>query len=319
MFNLIPLIKNENMKIYKRLGTWVMIGLLFLVIVVAAFFTKFFFVEENSERWEEQLQMTNIQLIEQIEEIESSNIIGISTQSLHEQVAINEYRIENNLPPLDSQTFWGFMNSAPDFTSIAALFTIVIGAGIVAGEFSSGTIKLLLIRPVSRYKILFSKYISTLLFALFLICIMVISSFVIGIILFGFDGIELPSLTFTDGKVIERNMITQTLLLYGIQAVDLVMMVTFAFMVSTVFRSNSLAIGISIFLMFTGQQLVMLFNDYNWVKYILFANTNLNQFFNGTPMVEGMTLTFSLIVLSIYYIFFLVISWIMFNFRDVDA
>ena len=51
--------------------------------------------------------------------------------------------------------------------SLVTIFAVIIAADSVAGEFSTGTIKLLLIRPWSRSKILLSKYISLLLFILF--------------------------------------------------------------------------------------------------------------------------------------------------------
>jgi len=95
------------------------------------------------------------------------------------------------------------------------------------------------------------------------------------------------------------------------------MMVTFAFAISTVTRNNSLAVGISLFLMFTGSMIVNLLKDYSWVKYILFANTDLTQYINGTPMVAGMTMTFSLIVLAVYFVVFNATSWFVFSKRDV--
>ena len=43
---------------------------------------------------------------------------------------------------------------------------------------------------------------------------------------------------------------------------------------------------------------------FDWAKYILFANTDLMQYFEGIPMVEGMTLTFSIIMIVSYFILF---------------
>ena len=77
------------------------------------------------------------------------------------------------------------------------------------------------------------------------------------------------------------------------------MLATMAFMISAVFRNSSLAIGLSIFLMFTGAELTgLLAMKFEWAKYVLFANTDLMQYFEGVPMVEGMTLPFSLIMIS---------------------
>ena len=75
---------------------------------------------------------------------------------------------------------------------------------------------------------------------------------------------------------------------YGLKLIELVMIVTLAFMISTVFRSASLAIGLSIFIMFAGQVITLLLMRYTWGKYFLFANTDLTPYLKGQPLAEGM-------------------------------
>ena len=61
-----------------------------------------------------------------------------------------------------------------------------------------------------------------------------------------------------------------------------------AFMISAVFRNSSLAIGLSIFLMMTGGELTGMFAmKFQWAKYVLFANTDLMQYFDGVPIGGG--------------------------------
>ncbi|MFZ3580062.1 ABC transporter permease [Virgibacillus sp. DJP39] len=316
MVSLINLIRNENMKLYKRTGTWVMIGLIFLVVISLGLFSKFAMQTNDNINWKEELRVENAQLKQTVKD---SPLMGVGDNYAKQHIEINTYRIDNNIPPLESQSLWGFMVDATNFTGIVALFTIVVAAGIVASEFTWGTIKLLLIRPVSRSKILVSKYISTILFALFSLLVLSGLSFLIGSLLFGFDGTQHPYLVYNDGQVVEQNMVMYIISLLGFNSIDILMMVTLAFMISTVFRSSSLAIGISLFLMFTGPQIVQLLSNYDWVKYILFANTNFQQYSNGVPLVEGMTMTFSIIVLSVYFIIFITLTWVIFQKRDVAA
>lgn len=316
MVSLIQLIRNENMKLYKRTGTWVMIGLIILAIIDVGLFTKFVLDSNEQTDWKEQLKAENMQLENTMKDTEQ---LGIGSNYVKQQLAINNYRLENDDPPINSQSLWGFMIDVTNFTGFVGLFSIVVAAGIVASEFSWGTIKLLLIRPVSRSKILLSKYITTILFALLLITLLFGLSFIFGSLLFGFSGIEQSNLIYQNNQVVEQNMITYIISLYGFNSIDLFMMLTFAFMISTVFRSSSLAIGISIFLMFTGPQLVQLLSNYEWVKYVLFANTNLQQYTNGIPIVEGMTMAFSISMLIIYFVIFIGVSWITFEKRDVTT
>lgn len=316
MSHFFRLVHNENIKIYKRVGTWVMIGILVLVVALVGIFTKFVLDPGGNADWKAQLSAENAQLTESVE---SAPMLEAQKRMMEERIALNEYRIENDVAPIERDSLWGYMVDATTFTGIAALFTIVIAAGMVASEFSWGTVKLLLIRPVSRTKTLLAKYASTLLFALLMLLLLFSASFLFGTLFFGFGGAETPYLAYSNGQVVEQNMVTHIIQLFGFRSIDLVMMVTLAFMISTVFRSSSLAIGISLFLMFTGPQLVQLLSQYNWAKFILFANTDLQQYTTGTPLVEGMTMTFSIVMLLIYFALFAFLSLYIFKKRDVAA
>ena len=316
MSHFFRLVHNENIKIYKRMGTWVMIGILILVVALVGIFTKFVLDPGSNADWKAQLSAENAQLTESLE---SAPMLEAQKRLLKERIALNEYRIEHDVEPIKRDSLWGYMVDATTFTGIAALFTIVIAAGMVASEFSWGTVKLLLIRPVSRTKIVLANYASNLLFALLMLLLLFSTSFLFGILFFGFGGAETPYLSYSNGRVIEQNMVTHIIELFGFRSIDLIMMVTLAFMISTVFRSSSLAIGISLFLMFTGPQLVQLLSQYDWAKYILFANTDLQQYTTGTPLVEGMTMTFSIVMLLIYFALFAFLSLYIFKKRDVAA
>jgi ABC-2 type transport system permease protein len=178
----------------------------------------------------------------------------------------------------------------------------------------------LLIRPASRSKILLSKYISTLIFSLVLLIILFIFSFILSGLLEGFNDVGLPYIyAGSNGVVHEVSMIAHVLSTYGYQCVELLMIVTMAFMLSTVFRSSSLAIGLSIGIMFIGSAVASFITQYSWAKYYLFENTDLTQYLNDSPHIEGMTLQFSIIVLVVYFLVFNILSWTIFKRRDVAA
>lgn len=315
MLSFMRLIQNENMKIYRRIGTWVMIGLLLLATSLMAMSVKMFEEEETGD-WKKNLAQENKRYEKEMAQEDGPKFYRDMIKKDH---AINQYRLEHDIPPEGRNTTWGFVHGATDLTSLITLFTVIVGAISVAGEFSWGTIKLLLIRSASRSKILWAKYLATFQFALTMLVILLLFSMLMGVIFFGIDGLSNPYLAYADGKVVEKNMFLHTLSLFGLASVNLLMMVTFAFMISAVFRSSSLAIGLATFLMFAGVQAVAILAalEQGWVKYILFANTNLTPYFDGTPLVEGMTLSFSITVLAIYFVLFNVVSWVIFNKRDV--
>jgi ABC-2 type transport system permease protein len=167
---------------------------------------------------------------------------------------------------------------------------------------------------------LLSKYITILLFAIFLLVILFGYSAAIGAILFGPP--EQPSiyLNYNNGIVSEQSMFVHMLIYYGLNSINMIMLATMAFMLSAVFRNSSLAVGLSIFLMFTGTQLTELLSmKFSWAKYILFANTDLMPYFEGTPLIEGMTLSFSIVVLMAYFFLFHFLAFYVFNKRDIAA
>lgn len=252
--NLLSLIRNENLKIYARPRTWVMVGLLLIATIAFGFLLKSFGT-------------------------------GGAIDTLV------------------------FMSNAASLTFLVFIFSVVIAADIVAGEFSWGTIKLLLIRPASRSKVLLSKYIAVLLFMLLLIVLLFACSLAIGLALFGSGGAESAPTTMSG--------ILQD---YGFRLVDLTINVTFAFMISTVFRSSALAISLAFIIMFASSSVItaLIALKKTWAKYILFANTDLGMYFGGRkPPFEGMTLGFSVTVLIVYYVVFVALAWTIFRKRDV--
>lgn len=255
MYRLLPLIQNENMKIYRRIRTWIMLGIIVAINLLIAI-------------------------------ILSSVDSGPVHHMLH------------------------FVSDSADLAAFFSVFIIVVAGDIVASEFTWGTIKMLLIRPVNRTKILLSKYIATLIFTFILLITLVLSSIVFGFLFFGTQG-PIPA-DITIGSILGK---------YGLGLIKMIMTITFAFMISTVFRSSALAIALSFIILFVGDTITMILSglNYNWGKYLLFANTDLAQYSEfRTPFFEGTSLGFSITVLIIYFIAFHFISWYIFKKRDVS-
>lgn len=259
MVNFMKLIQNENMKIYRRVRTWIMLG----VVVLAPILITLLYLITTSAA---DIQPSNWEVMR----LESIILIVLIT-----------------------------------------IFTAVKAADSVAGEFSWGTIKLLLIRPWSRASILLSKFLSLILFAIFFMAVAFVVTFIINVLFFGLSGSD------EDG-------LNTTLLLYLYQFISLVFVVSFAFMLSAAFRSGGLAIGLSVFLLFGGTIInsILAVLDKPWVKFVPFLHISLVSYLDGGtgPLPnQPMTLGFSLSVLAAYFILFNVVSWLVFCKRDVSA
>ena len=272
------------------------------------------------------LMLASAGLVKWVYSIDISQSSEGETITVEEMTAISEgpeltkYRTDNNLSPIVDDSAQGFINGLPNMMSVVTLFTVVVAGGIVASEFSQGTIKMLLTRPMKRWKILTSKLITVGLFAIMMSIVLLVSGIIFGYIFF--DNVPGTQLELVDGKVVEVSYWGRLLLLTALSLVNVFVIGSLAFMIGSVFRSSSLAIGISIFLMFAGVQVtqILAMLEFEFPKYIIFANTNLSQFIGtNTPLIESMTLSFSIIIIVVYLLIFLVTSYWSFTKRDVTA
>jgi ABC-2 type transport system permease protein len=314
---LVNLVLNENMKIYRRVRTWILVGLMAALVLFVNY------IEWHSggkkaegEGWRTALQQEN----QQYSEILKQPKLGEDDRTFYqERIAINDYHLEQNIRSTDG-TMWNGVNGSAGMMIVITIFTIIIAGDSLAGEFSSGTIKLLLIRPASRVKILISKYISFLLFGMLLLLTLFVISIVVNGILYGLGYMDLPLISMTaEGLIVEKNMILNLWKTYMLNGVSTVMYVTMAFMISSAFRSSAMAIGFSIGALFAGNIILEALQRFDWSKYLLFANTDLTQYLTGRPFQEGMTLSFSIGVLAVHFLVFNLISWLIFTRRDVAA
>ncbi|WP_078381259.1 ABC transporter permease [Sutcliffiella halmapala] len=313
------LIQNELIKWFRRPSFYVMSVILIGLSIIGVVFTVMMgsLMDDNPNQnqvgWKESLVQENEHLKMTMESDSSRD------QAYFErQYAINEYRINNDLEPVQDNTVWSYVDSNLGLTSIITLFVVIIAGGMIASEFTWGTIKLLMIRPISRSKILFAKYISVLVFMVIFYVILFVTSFLVGAIAFGMDSTT--ELLYINGNVLALHPFLYILIKTLLSSLGVIMFATIAFMISSVFRNNSLAIGISLFLLFTGTQITVLVSmKYEWAKYSPFANTNFTSFIEGMPVVAGTTFGFSLVMFLVYFILLHVISFFTFVKRDIAA
>jgi ABC-2 type transport system permease protein len=200
---MLNLIRNEWMKIMYRKATYVMMGLLLLAVIGVGIIYKINEPDMSHNDWRTSLEQENAQLTVRLNESEFEG----EQQYLKEQIAINTYRLEHDLSPNDLSSLQ-FVKEMTVLTEIIGLFMIVVAAGSVANEFNWGTIKILLIRPIRRWKILVSKFITVVCFGLFMLVILLASTYVVGAILFGFGSGPHVHLTMSTEKLFHRILLS---------------------------------------------------------------------------------------------------------------
>jgi len=313
------LIQNENMKIYRRPRTWAMIGILIAAIGLMVGLMKYYEPKASTTDWKQELAQTNKHLQDELAKLPAD--AHPNEKSWYERsIKKNNYYLEHNINP-NENTLWSIVQSSTNLIMLVTILTVIVAADMIAAEYSSGTMKLLLIRPASRAKILLSKYVSTFIFAIAMLVLLFSVTFLLGGLFEGFGGFDQQNVFFgNDGEIHQSSMVLDVLQKYGWAVVELVLYVTFAFMISAAFRSSSMAIAFSLMLMLVGNTIVGIFRNYDWIKYTLFANIHLSQYVEGgTPPRPDMTLMFSVIVLVCYFAVFNLVSWLLFTKRDVTA
>lgn len=198
------------------------------------------------------------------------------------------------------------------------IFAIVIAADVVSSEYTNGTIKLLLIRPHSRTKILFSKYIAVILFSLFLLLILFITGYNVNAFFYGTGDLNRTDLFLNpEGQVTEMNVFIQVMKMYGFSFFPILSYATLAFTLSTILCNSALAVGVSLFMMIVGNSMIEATTKIAWLKYLPFANSDISLYIFHLPPRPEMTLGFSLSVLLVYIVIFFGVSWVIFIWRDV--
>jgi ABC-2 type transport system permease protein len=306
------------MKIYRRVRTWVMIGLVLFIIVGMGVMQKTMDRYQSSAagNWRSQLQTENGVIQKKLAD---KNVSESERSQLETELAHNNYQLDNNIAP-EQNTGMKFALDAAMLSGLLTIFAVVVAGDSVASEFTWGTIKLLLIRPRNRTKILLAKYLSTLLYGLFLLAILFVVSYLVGGMLWGFGGAMQPDL-YSDANGVPHpiSTLSYALITYGLKAVTMVMIVTIAFMISAAFRSSALAIALSILILFVGDLITIVLGDHSWSKYVLFVNLDLTKYIQGGNVFDGMTLGFSAAVLAVYFVIFNAAAWLLFTKRDVSA
>lgn len=242
-------------------------------------------------------------------------------QSILEQANLNKYYIDNMIT-LDNNNRDILINLFSNYELFILIVGIVIAGSIVSEEFSKGTIKLLLVKPYSRIKILLSKFIVCMIVLALSIVFIAICQTLIGGIVFGFEGLTIPAIVYNFGtNSVETINLFGYVALIGICKLPIyILLTTFAFACSTIFANTALAVALPFLGYIATPFINQLSLAYNIKQIIYFVTPNwdLTQYlFGGTPMFSGMTVPFSIIVCLVYLVIMLVVSCAVFKKRDI--
>ena len=105
-----------------------------------------------------------------------------------------------------------------------------------------------------------------------------------------------------------------------LSSINVVVMATLAFSISSLVRSASLAIGISLFSLLSGNVIISILKEglaIDWTRYLLFANIDLAKIASGNSIYTNHSLTFAIGVIAVHLIVFFLIAWDGFTRREI--
>ncbi len=322
------LIWNEAEKIYRKRRITVLILLLLVMIpffVYGQFKQVKMIVDRlGTEDWRIAMQK---QIVDTQNRLNSTRIPDEWRNSLKVQIEMQQYYLDHNINPNSpgAPTFVReFMSNGIGL--FIPLLVMIISTDIVSGERADGTIKLLLTRPIRRWKILLSKYLALLLFISLIVLFVGLISYLIAGLVFGYSGWNMPMLTgFISGQegldTSYVHLVPQwqyILMAYGLGWFVSVVVGTISFMVSILVRSTPTGMGVMLASLIAGSILANYASSWPQAKYIFSVNLQLTDYLAGRiPPVEGMTLGFSLLNLSVWAIVALMISFTVFTRQDM--
>ena len=206
---------------------------------------------------------------------------------------------------------------------------IAISASIVSEEYSKSTIKLLLIRPYSREKILLSKYITTLISMFILLLLIIVVPLILNYL---YKGSSIFG-SIIYGNILTNKVVHTRVIIYYINLVIsfipmILMYTTLAFFISVLTMSSSIANMLSFGIFFVSQILegIALIFNFSLIKYSFTVVSDYTSYISMTTINNSMynvaekfnlTLFEQNITYIIYMIVFLILSFVIFKKRDI--
>ena len=206
---------------------------------------------------------------------------------------------------------------------------IAISASIVSEEYSKSTIKLLLIRPYSREKILLSKYITTLISMFILLLLIIVVPLILNYL---YKGSSIFG-SIIYGNILTNKVVHTRVIIYYINLVIsfipmILMYTTLAFFISVLTMSSSIANMLSFGIFFVSQILegIALIFNFSLIKYSFTVVSDYTSYVSMTTINNSMynvaekfnlTLFEQNITYIIYMIVFLILSFVIFKKRDI--
>lgn len=321
-----PLVRNETIKVWKKNRFFVVI-LVLLVLIPVFSYAQMKVSLNNREKFDDWRLQLQQKITDYQNQLASDRIPEEWKRYRRIAVQQMQYYLDNNVNPdsPNAVTFTrGFVDAS--VTMFIPLLVLAVASDLVSGERSTGTIKMLLTRPVRRWKILLSKLVALTLYVSLTLLATIVLAYLIAGLIFGYGGWTVPVFTgfIINGTELDSSAVHAVpqwlflLMMSGLAWVSAMTVACLAFMVSVLVRSTAASIVTMMAAIIAGSILSTMAASWHTAKYIFSVNLDLTNYLAGSPPpIEGMNLLFSLAVLGIWAGLALIVSFSVFTKQDM--
>lgn len=318
------LVRNETLKLIRRRRFLIVISIMVAVIGLVAY-SQYRQLERRGDRdW----RVVYEQRVARYENMLRRGRINESwARSLRAEADRLRYYLDRDINP-DRPTSPDF---ARNFASAAGflllpLLIAVLGSDIVSAEAAEGTNKLLLTRPVRRWKILLSKVVALFLFTTITLFLGALFAWLVSSTVLEPRGWDAPVFTgfrfSPDGLEVDQIRVLplwlDTIIAYGLEWFALLSVAAIAILLSVLFRSSAASIGTMLAFLIAGTILTRVSPDWTAGRYLFVSGLPLAAYYSGqAPPYEGMSITFCVLLLAVWSMGALVVAFVLYTRRDV--
>jgi ABC-2 type transport system permease protein len=323
----LPLAENEVVKLLKRRRFRVVILILVVLLGLIVFAQSR--VRERVYSGRDWRVRTQERVATMQNWLRSGRMPPSSTRWTRFEIARLQYHLDRNIDPeaISGPLFArGFANAASYL--LLPLLALVFASDIVSSEFSQGTIKLLLTRPVGRARILSSKLLALAIAITLTVFFAAVVAYFFGGLAYGYKGWGAPILTGfrVSGETLDPSAVRSlplwqdAVLAFGLAWFSALCVGALAFLTSVLLRSTAAAMGTMFAALIVGTILPRLASSWEAQKYLFVTNLPLPDYYSGSPPpIPGITLPFAVAVLAAWAAAALALSFAVFLRRDVLA
>jgi len=317
------LVRNETLKILRRRRFTVVVLILAAILSLISYAQYRRLNETRNRNWRAELQqrVANLQ-----NNLRRSTRNEGWTRWARTETARLQFYLDHDIEP-DKPTVPIVVRLVANVSGwLLPLLVAMLGSDIVSAETAEGTDKLLITRPVRRWKVLAAKLTTLWIFATLTLLASAVLAWIVtapflpraGWTAPMYHGFQLVGNSVQLQNVRQLPMWHDALIAYGLEWYALLTVAAIMLMLSVLFRSSAASIGTMLASLIGGTILTRVSPEWTAGKYLFVSALTLSDYYTGEPTpYEGMTMSFCMILLAAWAAGALVIAFTQYTRRDV--